>query len=139
MAKRAIESIVPFLSFQGQAEEALALYLDAFPTAKVTGKVLFKAEDDGVEGKVKQAFLTVGDNVIRVLDVPMSPGFHFSAALSLFVEVGGAKRLDAIAETLGTGGQVLMPADTYPFAERFVWLADRFGVNWQLAHGLRAP
>jgi predicted 3-demethylubiquinone-9 3-methyltransferase (glyoxalase superfamily) len=28
----------------------------------------------------------------------------------------------------------MMPLDRYPFAARFGWLADRFGVSWQLSY-----
>ncbi len=28
--------------------------------------------------------------------------------------------------------QVMMALDTYPFARKYTWLADRFGVSWQL-------
>ena len=137
MAKRKIESVVPFLAFQGRAVEALELYAEVFPAAKVSGKVLFGKDEDGIEGTVRQAILTIGGNNIRVLDVPVSPGFHFSSAISLFVEINYPSTLDTVAEKLGKGGQVMMPADEYPFAQRFTWLADRFGVNWQLACGLK--
>ncbi len=33
---------------------------------------------------------------------------------------------------LSDGEQVLMGLDTYPFANRFGWLNDKFGVSWQL-------
>ena len=26
----------------------------------------------------------------------------------------------------------MMPADAYPFADRFAWVADRFGIQWQV-------
>ena len=31
-------------------------------------------------------------------------------------------------------GEVMMPLDAYPFADAFTWLADRFGVNWQVLY-----
>ena len=26
-----------------------------------------------------------------------------------------------------------MPPDRYPFARRFAWISDRYGVSWQLS------
>lgn len=138
MAKRRIESVTPFITFQGRAQEALDLYVDAFPAAKVTEKLFFgTAESGGVEGNIKQAVLTIGESRLRIFDGPMVPGFHFSSAISLFVEINYANTVDAVAEKLGAGGEVMMPLDEYPFAERFTWIADRFGVNWQLVCGPR--
>lgn len=138
MGKRTIESIEPFLTFQGRAEEALEHYADAFPTAKITRKVLYGKDDPGNEGKIQQAVLQIGEHSIRVFDGPMVPGFHFSSAFSFYVEVNGAGKLDAIAGKLGEGGEVKMGLGEYAFAERYTWLADKFGVNWQLIHGPKA-
>ena len=135
MAKRKIESVTPFITFQGRAQEALDLYVEAFPAAKVTDKIVVGEDEEGIEGTITQAILHLGDSTIRVMDVPTRPGFHFSSAMSLFVEVNYAGTIDTVSEVLAKGGEVFMPPDEYDFAERFTWLSDKFGVNWQLIHG----
>lgn len=42
------------------------------------------------------------------------------------------ERLDELFARLSAGGQVLMELGQYPFARRFGWVADRWGVTWQL-------
>ena len=40
--------------------------------------------------------------------------------------------LDALWAKLSNGGTPRMPLDTYPFSERYGWIEDKYGVNWQL-------
>jgi predicted 3-demethylubiquinone-9 3-methyltransferase (glyoxalase superfamily) len=39
---------------------------------------------------------------------------------------------DTLWAALIEGGSAMMPLDNYGFSRRFGWLADRFGVSWQL-------
>ena len=41
-------------------------------------------------------------------------------------------RIDAVWAKLAEGGNVLMPLDKYPFSERYGWVADKYGLSWQL-------
>ena len=52
--------------------------------------------------------------------------------MSLFVECEDDAELSRVFAVLSEGGQVLMPLDDYGFSTRFGWVADRFGVSWQL-------
>jgi uncharacterized glyoxalase superfamily protein PhnB len=38
-----------------------------------------------------------------------------------------------VFEALSEGGMVMMPLDTYPFSPLFGWVADRFGISWQIS------
>ncbi len=44
----------------------------------------------------------------------------------------GNAQIERLAEALSDGGKALMPLGDYGFSQRFAWLADRFGVSWQL-------
>ena len=48
------------------------------------------------------------------------------------MECSSAAEIDKIAARLGEGGTELMPLGDYGFSERFCWVADRYGVTWQL-------
>ncbi|MCB1391609.1 MAG: VOC family protein [Nitrobacter sp.] len=37
-----------------------------------------------------------------------------------------------VSDELSADGKSLMPLDDYGFSRRFAWVADRFGVSWQL-------
>jgi uncharacterized glyoxalase superfamily protein PhnB len=41
--------------------------------------------------------------------------------------------VDRLFGRLSEGGQVMMPLGEYPFSPRFAWLADKYGVSWQLS------
>jgi uncharacterized glyoxalase superfamily protein PhnB len=46
--------------------------------------------------------------------------------------VGMGKQIDRVFESLSQDGSVLMPLASYPFSEKFGWVADKYGVTWQL-------
>ena len=46
--------------------------------------------------------------------------------------------MDRLWQGLGDGGTVMMPLDRYDWSEKYGWLADRWGLNWQIALGKHA-
>jgi predicted 3-demethylubiquinone-9 3-methyltransferase (glyoxalase superfamily) len=60
------------------------------------------------------------------------PIFKFTPATSFFVNCETEEEIDKLRAKLSEGGQVMMPFDKYPFAEKFGWTSDRFGLSWQL-------
>lgn len=105
----------PKVILQGAVAEAIALWSLAFPdleTADATGGT--------------QVMLP-GQRVL-VTETPDDP----PAPVSLLIRCDDAADLDRIAAILGQGGRAIMPVGEYPFAPRYTWLIDRFGVNWQI-------
>ena len=132
-----VANISPFLAFTGQGREALAFYLDALPGAVLGGEHVYGAGEEGPEGTLKFAVLRIGAGMLRIIDAPAESGFEKTSGVSMFVDCETADEVDALAEALGDGGAMMMPVGEYPFADRFCWLADKFGVNWQMIFGHR--
>jgi predicted 3-demethylubiquinone-9 3-methyltransferase (glyoxalase superfamily) len=120
-----------FLMFDGKAEEAMNLYCALFET-KPESVTRWGAEAPTVTGKILQASCTIKGQHLMFFDSNVKHAFGFTPAISLFVDCDDAAEVDRLFAELSKGGAVMMPLDAYPFAKRFAWIADRFGVSWQL-------
>jgi predicted 3-demethylubiquinone-9 3-methyltransferase (glyoxalase superfamily) len=83
-------------------------------------------------------FTGAAEEAMRCFDSDDVHDFGFTPAVSLFVECDSAEEVDQMLHALSVDGQVFMPAGQYPFAERFAWATDRFGVSWQLSYPVGA-
>ena len=126
------KSISPFLMFEGAAEAAMNFYVSLFAGSSIQSIARFGPEGPGKEGSVMTGILSLNGQTIMFLDSPVKHAFTFTPAISLFVECQSVEEIDRLFAVLSDGGQVLMPLDAYPFAQRFGWTNDRFGVSWQL-------
>lgn len=120
----------PFLMFQGQAQDALALYREVFPDFE---QLAHQEHPPGaMAGQVAMARIRIGGQEIMLNDSPPVHAFTFTPSSSIFVECDDEAQLRALADQLGDGGGVMMEIANYGFSTLFTWLADRFGVSWQL-------
>jgi len=62
----------------------------------------------------------------------VNPSISFMINFDPSRDADAIKRIDEVWNQLSDGGKVMMPIDRYPFSERYGWVADRYGVNWQL-------
>lgn len=122
-----------FIMFDGEASSALELYTSAFKEALRDDYFRVVERVDAANGTVETARCVLGDARLMVIDSPIKHDFSLNPATSLFVDTGSADVVDMLAEKLGADGKVLMPLGTYPFAKRFTWVCDKFGVSWQLS------
>jgi predicted 3-demethylubiquinone-9 3-methyltransferase (glyoxalase superfamily) len=120
----------PFLMFQGQAQAALALYRDTFPDFE---QMLLQEHPPGpMADQVAMARIRIGGQEIMLNDSPPVHDFTFTPSSSIFVECDDEAQLRELAAKLGDGGGVMMGIGNYGFSKLFTWIADRFGVSWQL-------
>ena len=120
----------PFLMFQGQAQDALALYRETFPDFEQIALQEHPAGD--MAGQVAMARIRIGGQEIVLNDSPPVHAFTFTPSTSIFLECDDEAQLRQLAQALGDSERVMMPVDNYGFSTLFTWIADPFGVSWQL-------
>ena len=79
------------------------------------------------------AIFSLGGQEFMCIDSSVQHEFTFTPAMSIYVRCETGRNPQAF-RTLSHAGAVLMPLDHYPFSKKFAWLADRFGVSWQLSY-----
>ena len=124
--------VATFLMFDGVAEEAMRFYVSLFPGAEIGRLERWGPGEQGAEGSIKRAALTLAGHRLLCFDSPVKHAFTFTPSISLWVECESEAELDSLFERLSAKGAVLMPLDAYGFSTKFGWLNDRFGVSWQL-------
>jgi PhnB protein len=136
----------PFITFQGQAKEAIDFYEQVFDG---TGKeIMLYGEmppnpeappmSDAMKDKVLYGKLVVCGTNMMFSDT--DPSFHApetfarSCMISLAADFESEDALRAAYEKLKDGGFVMMEIGPQFFAKMYAWVADKFGVTWQLTY-----
>jgi predicted 3-demethylubiquinone-9 3-methyltransferase (glyoxalase superfamily) len=112
--------IVPFLWFDGRAEEAMNFYASIFKNSKIGDLTRYGKAGPGPEGTVMSATFELEGQKFYALNG--GPQFTFSPAISFFVNCETQQEVDDLWEKLSEGGQ------TQPCG----WLQDKFGLSWQV-------
>jgi predicted 3-demethylubiquinone-9 3-methyltransferase (glyoxalase superfamily) len=111
-----VSKITPMLWFDDRAEMAAEYYVSIFPDASV-GTV--SRHPDGTALVVE--FTLAGH---RFTALNGGPQYKFTPAISFVVDCDSQDEVDYYWDALTDGGP--------PEAQQCGWLADRFGVSWQV-------
>jgi predicted 3-demethylubiquinone-9 3-methyltransferase (glyoxalase superfamily) len=125
-------TVTTFLMFDGQAEEAMNLYVSLFPDSKVVEISRYGAAGPGEEGSVAKAVFEIAGKRIICIDSPTKHPFSFTPSISLFVDCISESQIVELHQALSEDGFELMPLGDYGFSKQFAWVQDRFGVSWQI-------
>ncbi len=127
-----MQTIVPFLWFDSDAEEAINFYVSVFNAsphgARESRIISINRYEQGMEvpgaeqmeGKVLTAIFELNGQRFMALDG--GPVFKFSEAVSFYLECQDQEEVDYFWEKLSA----------VPDAEACGWLKDRFGLSWQI-------
>lgn len=116
-------SIYPCLVLKGKVAEAADFYLDVFGEGKV------------VQTSPYVILLALsGQNLMLLNDGPPSLP---NPAISFMVISESPEETEAYWNKLIVNGKALMPLDSYDWSSKYGWVADQYGVSWQLYTGNR--
>lgn len=115
-----MQKIVPFLWFDGKAEEAMNFYVSIFKNSRVLSVTRYGAAGPGPKGTVMSATFQLEGQQFYTLNG--GPQFKFTPAISLFVNCETQQEVDELWKNLSAGGR----------EDQCGWLQDRYGLSWQI-------
>lgn len=136
-----MQKIVPNLWFDHTAEEAAQFYASVFPEARIVD--VQRYPDEGLPDFQKEFAgqpVTVEFEIggYRMVGINAGPEFRPNPSVSFFVNFDPSvddharEHLDELWAALTAEGSVLRPLQEYPYSQRYGWVEDKWGVNWQL-------
>lgn len=122
-----------FLTFQdSNAEEAMNFYISLFDNSEVVDIQRYGAEGPAPEGSVMVARFRLDGKAFMCSDSPIKHEWNFTPGVSTFVDCRDEEQLMYLFNKLSEDGTVFMPVNNYGFSQKFAFVADRYGVSWQL-------
>lgn len=113
--------VIPFLTFDGRAAEAIELYTSLLPNSKIHSLNRWGPGGPLPEGTVVNAQFELNGQPFHAMDVPN--GFPTGEGFSLYVQTADQAETDRLWAALTAEGGEEQPCG---------WLKDRFGFSWQI-------
>ncbi|GAA0339841.1 VOC family protein [Bacillus carboniphilus] len=127
-----MKKVTPFLMFEGNAEKAMNYYTSLIEDSEITSITRYGANGPGDEGTVMEATFSLKGQEFMCIDSYVKHKFTFTPSFSIFLTCESEEEMDRLYEKLSDDGEILMPLDDYGFSQKFAWIADQFGVSWQI-------
>jgi predicted 3-demethylubiquinone-9 3-methyltransferase (glyoxalase superfamily) len=118
-----VKAPIPFLWFEKEAEEAVSFYVSLLPNSRIVRVTTMPAESpSGPEGSVKVVDFTLGGQPWQAMTAGGRPA-PFTHAVSFMIACETQDEIDRLWNAiLGQGGK----------AQACGWIADRWGLFWQI-------
>jgi predicted 3-demethylubiquinone-9 3-methyltransferase (glyoxalase superfamily) len=129
-----MQKITTHLWYDKEAKEAADFYLSIFKDSKHKDTTTIH---NTPSGSVEIVTIELMGQQFTLLSA--GPLFKFNPSISFLVSFETGEELDAAWKKLAEGGTALMELGTYPFAERYGWIQDKYGLSWQLIYSARRP
>ncbi|THV33445.1 VOC family protein [Glycomyces buryatensis] len=123
----------PYVSFSGNAREAMEFYQSVFGGKLEINTYGESAMPDAPADQIMHALLaTDAGYTIMASDTP--PGMPYNPGQNISISLSGedVDRLRGYFGGLSAGGNVVMPLEKQMWGDEFGMLTDRFGIAWMV-------
>ncbi|HEX5053250.1 MAG TPA: VOC family protein [Planctomycetota bacterium] len=114
------QKITTFLWFDDDAEAAVHFYVSVFKDSKVLSETRWGEGGPVPKGTLMTATFELAGQ--RFMALNGGPMYHFTEAVSLFVDCENQREVDELWQKLSAGGE----------PGHCGWLKDRWGLSWQV-------
>jgi predicted 3-demethylubiquinone-9 3-methyltransferase (glyoxalase superfamily) len=119
--------LITCLWFDGNAAEAAAHYTSIFPNSRITSRQSYpQGGNEQHRSAGKDLTVEFELNGHKFIGLNGGPKFTFNPAISFQVVCDDQAEIDYYWDKLGEGGD--------PEAQMCAWVADKFGVSWQVCY-----
>src|SRR5471030_1104503 len=115
-----MQKLTTCLWFDNQAEEAMNFYVSIFNNSEIGEVSRYGEAGPGEPGSVMVAMFTIEGQ--RFMALNGGPHYHFTPAISMYVDCKDQSEVDALWDKLIEGGTPI----------RCGWLTDKFGLSLQI-------
>lgn len=118
------------------ADQAVELYTSLFEDGRIGDRLNYTEAGREHHGREPGSTMTIEFSLAGRGFVALEGGpvYRLNPSISLAVSCPSPEEVDRLWAALLPGGEVLMDLDEYPWAPRYGWVQDRFGLSWQLGH-----
>ena len=133
--------ISPYVSFNGNCEEAVAFYEKAF---HVKAEIMRYKDappeagyqtPEGTENLIMHAQFEYGGELVMLCDMPPEYPVVIGDNIAVMAEFDDTSTAKAVFDVLKEGGKVNMELQETFWSKCFGSLTDKFGINWNISIG----
>lgn len=125
----------PYLSFNGQAREAMNYYHDVFGgDLNIQTYAEGGMADDPAAADLTMHAQLDAPNGMTLMGADSPPSLPYAAPAGISISLSGDDdaELSGYWQKLADGGTVTMPLEAAPWGDKFGMVTDRYGIGWMV-------
>lgn len=127
---------IPYLLFEGNAEEALAFYEKTLG-GKINGIMRYSEDEktpapEGYENKILHSELDIDGAILYLSDGAKGEVVGRGDQVSISIAFDSLEAIDRVYNLMKVEGKVYMPLEDTFWGAKFASLVDKYGVSWSM-------